>query len=85
MKRLTILVCTHNRWQLLEQLLHSLNSANRPTDWDVDILVAANACTDETHQSLDVYIAQAAEKGWLSLQWFAEPMPGKSVALNSAM
>lgn len=85
MKRLTILVCTHNRWQLLEQLLHSINSANRPADWDVGILVAANACTDETHQLLDDYIDQVVDKGWLPLKWFVEPVPGKSCALNSAI
>lgn len=85
MKRLTILVCTHNRWKLLEQLLKSLNLANRPADWNVGILIAANACTDGTHQLLDAYIDQAAAKGWLSLEWFAEPVAGKSFALNSAI
>lgn len=85
MKRLTILVCTHNRWKLLEQLLQSLNSASRPVNWEVGILVAANACTDETHQLLDSYPEQAAENKWLSLEWFAEPVAGKSFALNSAI
>lgn len=85
MKRLTILVCTHNRCKLLEQLLHSINSANRPVDWEVDILVAANSCTDGTHQLLEVYPEQVAGNEWLSLEWFAEPVAGKSFALNSAI
>ncbi|MCE9550666.1 MAG: sulfatase-like hydrolase/transferase [Betaproteobacteria bacterium] len=85
MKHLTILVCTHNRWRLLEQLLQSLNLASRPLDWKVDILVAANSCTDETHQFLYSYSKQAAGNKWLSLEWFAEPVAGKSFALNSAM
>lgn len=85
MKRLSVLVCTHNRWNLLEKLLQSLNAASRPAGWDVGILVAANACTDETHQSLDSYLEQQAENQLLPLEWFAEPIPGKSVALNSAI
>ncbi|MBU1691270.1 MAG: sulfatase-like hydrolase/transferase [Gammaproteobacteria bacterium] len=85
MKRLAILVCTHNRWNLLEKLLQSLNSAIRPADWEVGILVAANACTDETHQLLDSYLEQPAENKWLPLKWFAEPEAGKSFALNSAI
>ena len=85
MKRLTILVCTHNRWKLLERLLYSINSATKPTDWEVGILVAANACTDDTHQFLDSYSKQATENQWLPLEWFAEPVAGKSFALNSAI
>jgi arylsulfatase A-like enzyme/GT2 family glycosyltransferase len=85
MKRLTILVCTHNRWKLLEQLLRFINLANRPAGWEVGILVAANACTDGTHQLLDAYQEQATGNKWLSLEWFAEPVAGKSFALNSAI
>lgn len=85
MKRLAILVCTHNRWNLLEKLLQSLNSANRPVDWEVSILVAANACTDETHRLLGSYLEDKAENNWLPLEWFAEPLAGKSFALNSAI
>jgi arylsulfatase A-like enzyme/GT2 family glycosyltransferase len=84
MKRLTILVCTHNRWSLLERLLQSLNAANRPADWAVGILIAANACTDNTHRLLDSYQDAAPANEWLSLEWFAEPTAGKSHALNSA-
>lgn len=85
MKRLTILVCTHNRWTLLERLLQSLNSANRPLNWEIGVFVAANACTDKTHWLLETYQKQAAANNWLPLVWFAEPKAGKSYALNSAL
>lgn len=42
---LTILICTHNRVDLLERVLASLNAAQHPA-MPVQILVAANACTD---------------------------------------
>lgn len=85
MRRLTILICTHDRAGLLERTLVSLNAARRPADWMVDALVAANACSDSTHAFLDDYGRRALERGWLPLAWFAEPTPGKSHALNSAL
>lgn len=83
MKRLTVLICTHNRAALLAKVLTSLNAAQRPTNWKVDILVAANACTDSTHALLEQY--QTKTDRLLPLLWFAEPRPGKSFALNSAI
>ena len=47
MSRLTILICTHNREDLLERALASINAAKHPA-MPVQILVAANACTDQT-------------------------------------
>lgn len=85
MPRLTILICTHDRAGLLAKTLDSLNAAARPSDWAIDVLVAANACSDGTHAFLDSYQQQAAARGWLPLAWFAEPVPGKSNALNSAL
>jgi len=85
MPRLSVLICTHNRAELLERTLASLNAARRPADWMIDILVAANACSDSTHAFLDNYRRQATERGWLPLTWFVEPRPGKSHALNSAL
>lgn len=83
MSRLTVLICTHDRAALLDKALQSLEAAERPAGWDVEVLVAANACSDGTHALL---AARAADSGsGLSLSWFAEPTPGKSHALNSAM
>jgi hypothetical protein len=55
----------------------------------VDILVAANACTDGTHGMLDRYVRDApnapAHPPLLRLRWVAEPRVGKSFALNCAI
>jgi len=83
--RLTILISTHNRATLLERTLASLNSARRPVNWHTDVLVVANACTDQTSTFLQTYQAQAADRSWLPLDWLAEPQPGKSHALNRAI
>ena len=83
MNRLTVLICTHNRVHLLAKVLESLNAAERPVGWVVDVLVAANACSDGSHALLDLHATGGPAT--LPLAWFAEPVPGKSNALNSAM
>ena len=86
---LTVLIATHNRRGLLERTLHYINEARRPQGWKIDILVAANACTDRTHTILDRYHRAATTPtvgaGRLPLRWVAEPRPGKSHALNCAI
>ena len=82
---LTILICTHNRTALLERTLASLNRTNLPANCSVNILVAANACTDNTAAFLENYQKQVTEKNWLPLVWLEETTPGKSHALNRAI
>ncbi len=84
MTQLTVLICTHNRAGLLERVLASLNAARRPAI-PVQILVAANACSDDTMERLQAYQARQAESGWLPLRLIEVPTPGKSHALNEAI
>ena len=79
---LTILICTHNRADLLQKVLASLNTSQRPDSREVDILVVANACTDATHAKLEDYRRRAVHERFLPLTWLAERTPGKSHALN---
>lgn len=83
MNRLTVLICTHDRARLLERTLDSLDAAHRPPGWSVEVMVAANACSDDTHTRLEARARRAPPA--LPLEWFAEPVPGKSHALNSAV
>ncbi len=83
--RLTILICTHNRRALLARTLASIERMRRPTGWDLDILVMANACTDGTHEWLKEYARAAQVEGRLPLRWEAVPRTGKSHALNAAI
>lgn len=83
---LTVLICSHNRATLLRRVLASLQSAQRPQGWQVNILVAANACTDATHAVLEAEKkASDTDASRLALDWLAEPRPGKSFALNTAI
>ena len=86
MHQLTILICTHNRADLLQRALTSLDQAHRPDSWQIRILVMANACNDGTHELLDARSAVSkVDSSRLSLEWHPEPRPGKSFALNSAI
>ena len=84
MTQLTILICTHNRAELLQKALASLNRARRPS-MPVHILVAANACTDDTVTLMQAYQARQAENNWLPLSVIEVSTPGKSYALNEAI
>ena len=81
---LTLLICTHNRADLLGRALASINAAMRPA-MSVEILVAANACTDDTVARMQAYQAQQADRGWLPMRLIEVPTPGKSHALNRAI
>ena len=88
-RTLTILISSHNRAALLDRTLRYLNEAKHPRDWTVDVLVAANACTDRTHTLLDLHACAASDSttrgARLPLRWVAEPRMGKSYALNCAI
>lgn len=81
---LTILICTHNRADLLERVLESINAAKLPA-MPAKILVAANACTDDTVERMRTYQALQAERAWIPLRVIEVPTPGKSHALNRAI
>ena len=84
MTGLTVLICTHNRAALLERVLASLNAARRPA-MPVQILVAANACSDDTVARMQAYQSAQIESGWIPLRVIEVPTPGKSRALNEAL
>ena len=83
--RLTVLICTHNRSALLRRVLASINEAVRPERCVVELLVVANACTDDTVSVLRRYESEFRSSGALPLRWAEEPKPGKSHALNRAI
>lgn len=79
---LTVLICTHNRAMLLGKLIASLDAARCPAE-GVEILVVANRCSDGTHALL--YARAGSTAGGPPLRWVAEPVAGKSHALNRGM
>ena len=80
--RITVLMCTHNRVELLGRAIASLNAAARPDNTQIRLFVVANACSDGTHDYLKNYPTSPDQ---LALEWIAEPTPGKSHALNRSL
>ena len=81
--KLTIVICTHNRVELLEKTITSLNEAMNPSALNVQILVIANACSDTTIHFLKSYTGLSGKQ--LPLEFEEEPIAGKSHALNRAI
>jgi glycosyltransferase involved in cell wall biosynthesis len=81
MLSLTLLICTHNRAALLRRLLESLAKTRRPPALELQTLVVANACTDDTLSTL-AHSRMLFAQDSLELQVVEEPTPGKSNALN---
>ncbi len=84
-----VLICTHNRCELLQRAISSLNHCKRRPEDEIGILVVANACSDGTIAFLEAYGPNGAEESDLSakipLRWIEDPVPGKSHALNLAI
>ena len=83
--KLTVVICTHNRANLLMHTINSLNASQRPENCDLSILVIANACRDQTTKELQNYMTQQKRSGAITLQYREEPRSGKSHALNLAL
>lgn len=79
----TVLICTHNRQELLKRVIDSLNLAIHPENCKLDLLIVANACTDHTLAWLKRYGDE--NRQLLPLSFLSEPLPGKSHALNKAL
>ncbi|MBK9470567.1 MAG: glycosyltransferase family 2 protein [Gammaproteobacteria bacterium] len=79
-----VLICTHNRAGLLERTLEHIDQAACPAGAEIQVLVAANACRDGTHELLRTR-ADAQAEGRYRVRFIEEPTPGKSNALNTAI
>lgn len=83
--KLTVLICTHNRSNLLLEAISSLNNAIRPETCEIEAFIVVNACTDNTLVLLKDYLINTKGKEALPLTYSIEPRAGKSFALNHAI
>ena len=83
--KLTIVICSHNRSELLLKTLQSITLAISQYQTSIDILVIVNACTDDTVIKLQNYQHQQIENNILPIKFIEEPKTGKSYALNTAI
>jgi glycosyltransferase involved in cell wall biosynthesis len=78
---LSVLICTYNRSQLLEQTLEALQRANPPDTCTVELIVVDNNSTDDTKE----VVPRAAAAGPYPVRYLAELQQGKGFALNSGL
>jgi glucosyl-dolichyl phosphate glucuronosyltransferase len=76
---LTVAICTHNRARLLDDTLQSLATTSRPVDHELEVVVVANCCTDDTAWVIERH------RGHLPISAVDEPRIGHSNARNAAV
>jgi glycosyltransferase involved in cell wall biosynthesis len=79
--KLTVVIPTFNRAQLLRRTLTSLAAAERPRGLETCVLVVDNNSTDETRATVEECRAEFG----LDVRYLFEPRQGKSRALNTAI
>ena len=82
--RLAVVICTYNRSASLIQTLASIYDCGYSGPEQIDIMVVANNCSDDTLAHLADFKA-ARTRDNLALNWIEEPRAGKSYALNTAI
>jgi len=79
--RVNILIPAHDEAGYLGNCLKALLAADTVTGAEIDVIVIANACTDDTVEIASNFMDRATAKGW-NLQVIETPTPGKLNALN---
>jgi glycosyltransferase involved in cell wall biosynthesis len=74
----TVLICTHNRHQLLRQTMAALQQMRPCQDCNVELLIVDNNSTESTRHVVD----EAAKLGPHTIRYLREERQGKSFALN---
>lgn len=77
----SIIICTQDRAQSLDETLQSLGGIRVPTGYSVELLVADNASQDETKSTVE----RCRLQNGIQVRYLYEPRRGKSKAQNLAL
>lgn len=77
--RLTVAICTWNRWELLRGALEQMTLLRIPGGVEWELLIVNNGCTDSTDAVIGEFSAR------LPIRRLHEPNPGLSNARNCAV
>lgn len=81
MSGVSILIPTHNRATILAQTLDSVTRLEVPPGTDVELVIVANACTDQTEEVLAELLPRLPFPG----KCIQEPRANQNVARNAAV
>jgi glycosyltransferase involved in cell wall biosynthesis len=79
--RLSVIICTWNRAELLLQTLNSVEKSELPHDTDWEVIIVDNNSTDETKDVCQRFLRENPQR----YQYIVEKRQGKSFALNSGI
>jgi len=81
-QKICVIIPTRDRVASLRALILSLESAETPADWAVEIIAVNNGSSDGT---LEMLQEESARENRYPLRVLNQPQPGKSRALNMAL
>jgi glucosyl-dolichyl phosphate glucuronosyltransferase len=79
--RVTVILCTYNRCQSLQNALESVAASVLPPSTDWDVLVVDNNSTDRTRPQVEEFCRRFPPR----FRYYFEKQPGKSFALNAGI
>ena len=80
-RTISILMPTHNRADILPMVLSSFRELLLIDGWDIDMVVVANACSDDTEKVLEEWLPKLP----FPAKCIVEPIAGSSMARNRAI
>lgn len=81
MIKISVIICTYNRYESLKNTLNSLLSQECDKGFDYEVIVVDNNSEDKTKETVESYIPKFNGK----LRYLFEPRQGKSYALNTGI
>jgi len=79
--KITVVLCTYNRCELMAEALESVAASTLPESVDWEVLVVDNNSTDRTHEVVEDFCQRHAGR----FRYLFEPKQGKSNALNAGI
>ena len=79
--KITVILCTYNRCQLLGKALDSIAASTLPQSVEWEVLIVDNNSSDRTREVVDDFCNRYPGR----FRYLFEPRPGKSYALNAGI
>ncbi|MGB0049836.1 MAG: glycosyltransferase family A protein, partial [Terriglobales bacterium] len=79
--KITVILCSYNRCQLLAEALESVAASTLPESVEWEVLVVDNNSTDRTREVVEDFRHRYPGR----FRYVFEPRPGKSFALNTGV
>ncbi len=79
--KITVILCSYNRCQLLAEALESVAASTLPESVEWEVLVVDNNSSDQTHEVVEDFCRWHPRR----FRYLFEPQQGKSYALNAGI